>query len=90
MIFKSFTLAELKSMNIDKNQLAKLMGLNIPGVIYDYAIPLDWIESFLFIYKDQITYDMFISTTMWVYIEGDTIGRPVSGCTEVQVLINKQ
>jgi len=64
-----------------------MMGLNIPGVEYDYAIPSDWLKRF--ISNSQIDPDIITSTTFWVYLTGDSIGCPISGNTEVQALIDQ-
>ena len=87
---KGFTLAELEAMRITKEQLAEKMGLNnIPGVQYDNALPVEWLENFLLMYVYKgMTHPIVTSTTFWVYLEGDIIGRPISGCTEVQELID--
>jgi len=89
MDFNNYSFPELESMNINKGQLADKIGLNVPGVQYDNALPNNWLEDFLFMYANNgMNLPYVASTTFWVYIEGEVIGRPVSGCTEVQALIN--
>lgn len=70
-----------------KSNLAKEINLNQPGVEYDGAIPHEWLEGFLTHCKRNdlaINHPLVTSTTWWVYYEGDAIGIPVSGCSEVQ------
>jgi len=82
---KNFTLNELASMCITKEELAETMGLNnIPGLRYDTALPEPWLEKFI---NQDRPYSLVITTTFWIYPEGDAIGRPVSGCKKVQEAI---
>lgn len=83
---KHFTMAELEAMCITKEQLAERMGLNnIPGLKYDTALPEPWLEKFV---NSDRPYPLVVTTTFWVYPEGDALGRPISGCAELQEAID--
>ena len=95
--FKSLTVIELTGLGatraMTKEDLAAEIGLNKPGIEWDGALPQDWLENFLTFTKQYeqhqyVNYGLTISTTFWVYYEGDPIGRPVSGCTEIQKAID--
>jgi hypothetical protein len=89
MNIKTYSLPQLQEMHINKGELTCMMGLNaIPGIEYDCAIPGDWLKQFQSLSNSQFDPDTITSTTFWVYLKGDSIGHPVSGCTEVQTLID--
>ena len=76
-----------------KGDLAERIGLNEPLVEWDGALPHEWLEGFLSFCKKweeyhTITHPLITSTTFWVYYKDDAMGRPVSGCTEVQDAID--
>jgi len=95
--FKSLSIIDLTGLGtvapMTKQQFAAEIGLNKPGIEWDGALPKDWLENFLTFTKQHeqhryVNYGLTISTTFWVYYESDPIGRPVSGCTEVQEAID--
>lgn len=87
MDFINYPLTRLEEMPMSKQTLAERIGLdNISGE-YDCAIPEPWVISFA--QSCNINRQLVTSTTFWVYLKGDSIGQPISGCTEVQALINQ-
>ncbi len=90
--FNHFHYIDLRKSPVTKAELAVKMGLESlglenPGIEYDGALPAEWVEGFLTHCKKNdlaINYAITVSTTFWVYYEGDPIGRPYSGCSEVQ------
>ena len=71
--YLTFTRDELRMKK--KGDLAKMMGLE--GVTYDTTLPQEWLD--MQVKTSGINYNLFLSTTFWVYDEGSIYGRPVSG-----------
>jgi len=98
--FKTVPLADLEHSGISarprmtKGGLAKEMGLaDAEHLEYDGALPHDWLESMITFCKQSekhhtVNHPLITSTTFWVYYQDDALGRPYSGCTEVQAAID--
>lgn len=75
---------QLIDMRISKQELSERIGLK--DVCFDYALPQNWLNEFTDTHN--LDYNLVRSTTFYVY--DDFIkGYPVSGCYEVQILIDK-
>ena len=70
-----------------KGDLAKAMKLEEKCRAFDYALPQNWLDSF--VKKHPFAYNAVLSTTFWVYEKGCTFGRPVSGLEAVQKAIEE-
>lgn len=81
---RNFSIAELEQWQVNKQELSKLMGLEENGS-FDYSLPQDWLNRQT--EKTGLSYDLIRSTTFWVY-DNNSIGQPISGCTEIQDTIN--
>ena len=81
--FKTFTIDELKSMEVDKLALAEKIGID--EYTFDYALPQNWLNAF--VEKYNLDYSIVQSTTFYAYDNENRFGYPVSGCKEVQKLI---
>lgn len=60
----------------------------------DYALPQHWLDKFTEAVKDtglekQFTYHFILSTTVYVYPEGNIWGQPISFCKEIQGMIDR-
>jgi len=84
--YRNFTVAEIEEMHVDKMELAKLMGLKETDGTFDYSLPQQWLNEQT--KESELSYDLILSTTFWVYDKDQNFGHPVSGCTEVQQEIN--
>lgn len=74
---KTYTIEQLKKMNLTKGQLIKKMGVKT----YDTALPQNWLNNF--VDWTGLDYHLVLSTTVWNYTQ-EGFGQPLSGCTEVQ------
>ena len=80
--YKTFPLTMLKRAGLNKEQLAKWMG--IEGVTFDPAVPQDWLNHFVDQY--DLDYHEFLSTIVFAYPTGLPSGI-ISGCTEFDNLL---
>lgn len=78
---------KLKSI-VEIEQLHKEKGELLEGYqgTWDGSLPLSWREDFAGWCKhnNNVTYEMIISTTVWRYVPGDSMGEPLFTCLEVR------
>ena len=75
-----YTIDQLMNNYMTKLDLAREMKLKN----FDASLPQDWLNE-VSEKSPELSYDLIRSTTFWVY--GDAYTGPISGCIEVQELI---
>jgi hypothetical protein len=87
---ETLPIAHITGRGFTKGDLAVLFKFKERFKAYDTALPQFWLDK-LAAYgaavDRRITYDLILSTTFWVYEEGDSMGKAVSCCFEVKQLI---
>jgi len=80
----AYKLDDLKNLNLTKGESFNV--LKEINITFDFALPQGWLDSltlYALIVSPQLTYDIILSTTVWVYPGS----YPLSNCQEVVELI---
>jgi len=89
MTLQKFTISELNENPRSKGEL--FQSLRDAKLEFDYALPQYWLDCFAKYCEKLnpiITYHLILSTMVWYY--GDCkIGRPMTMCTDVQIMLDK-
>lgn len=84
-ILPPYTQEQLIKAGMTKRELIKRMQEALVWATteaYDPALPQGWLDEF--VRETGLDYHLVLSTTVWVYGQGDHFGKPISGCVEVQ------
>ena len=85
-IHPPYTAKQLKTAGLTKQELIERMITLDLFRKYDTALPQYWLDWFVDI--SGLEYHLVLSTTVWCY-DNPNCPYPISGCTEVQRMIDK-
>lgn len=87
----TFNFEILAKHNITKGKLSRLLRLDrkYGSGFWDTALPQDWLNYFFEKHKEKLTYHQILGTSFTVYPKNEK-ATIISGCKEVQELLNKE